>query len=211
MVLADRVKGGRALKQNIVRDVSRLPTYGFGSESGPWWGAIAFIALEGMGFAFAIGAYLYLFVSNPKWPLSSPPPELWLGSAMTVLLVASAVPNELTNRVARHLDLRLTRWGMVTMSAVGCVALLIRGFEFAYLNTSWDYDAYGSIVWFILGLHTLHLATDLGDTIVLTVLMYTRHARPRRFSDVTDNAFYWNFVVLAWLPLYFLIYWMPRL
>ena len=35
--------------------------------------------------------------------------------------------------------------------------------------------------------------------------------KPRRFSDVTDNVFYWNFVVLAWLPLYFLLDWVPRL
>jgi cytochrome c oxidase subunit III len=30
------------------------------------------------------------------------------------------------------------------------------------------------------------------------------------FSDVSDNAFYWYFVVASWLPLYFLIYWVPR-
>jgi heme/copper-type cytochrome/quinol oxidase subunit 3 len=41
--------------------------------------------------------------------------------------------------------------------------------------------------------------------------MFTRHAQPRRFSDVTDNCFYWNFVVLSWLPLYFVLYWIPRL
>jgi cytochrome c oxidase subunit 3 len=76
---------------------------------------------------------------------------------------------------------------------------------------SWDLDAYGSVVWLVLGLHTTHLATDVADTIVLTVLMFTCHAKPRRFSDVTDNVFYWNFVVVAWLPLYFLLDWTPRL
>jgi heme/copper-type cytochrome/quinol oxidase subunit 3 len=97
------------------------------------------------------------------------------------------------------------------MSLIGVVLLIIRVFEFAHLNTRWDSDAYGSVVWVVLGLHTTHLATDLVDTIVLNVLMFTRHATPRRFSDVTDNAFYWNFVVLAWLPLYLLLYWAPRL
>jgi hypothetical protein len=80
-----------------------------------------------------------------------------------------------------------------------------------HLNTRWDLDAYGSAVWVVLGLHTTHLVTDLVDTLVLTALMFTRHATPRRFSDVSDNAFYWNFVVLAWLPLYLLLYWAPRL
>jgi heme/copper-type cytochrome/quinol oxidase subunit 3 len=91
------------------------------------------------------------------------------------------------------------------------LTLAIRTFEFAHLNVGWDQNAYGSIVWVILGLHATHLITDVGDTLVLTVLMFTRHARPRRFSDVTDNAFYWDFVVLSWLPLYFLINWVPRL
>ena len=66
-------------------------------------------------------------------------------------------------------------------------------------------------MWFILGLHATHLVTDVGDTIVLAALMFTRHAQPRRFSDVTDNAFYWYFVVGSWVLLYALIYWFPKL
>jgi heme/copper-type cytochrome/quinol oxidase subunit 3 len=198
------------MKRPVALDVSALPTFGFSSKSGPWWGAMGFIALEGMGFALAIGTYLYLMATNPRWPLDAPP-DIWMGSAMTILLVLSVAPNEFTNRVAHRFDLFWTRIMLVAMSLIGTATLVIRGFEFALLNTRWDTDAYGSIVWFILGLHTTHLATDLGDTIVLTVLMFTRHAQPRRFSDVTDNVFYWNFIVLAWLPLYFVLYWIPRL
>jgi heme/copper-type cytochrome/quinol oxidase subunit 3 len=199
------------MKEQIVRDVSSLPTFGFGSKSGPWWGTIAFIALEGTGFAVAIGAYLYLLTANQTWPAASQPPALWPGTLMTGALLLSVVPNLLTDKAATRLARRPVQIGLVAMCLIGAALLAIRGYEFAYLNTRWDTDAYGSILWFILGLHTLHLATDFGDTVVLTVLMFTRHARPRRFSDVTDNVFYWNFVVLAWLPLYFLIYWVPRL
>jgi hypothetical protein len=35
-----------------------------------WWGTLGFCALEGMGFALAIGAYLYLVQVNPQWPLA---------------------------------------------------------------------------------------------------------------------------------------------
>ena len=199
------------MKQTIVRRINELPTYGFGSKSGPWWGAMAFMALEGMGFAIAIAAYLYLYAVNPKWPLNSPPPDLWPGTLETVIFVLSVIPNLWINRVAHRLDLRAVRIGLVIMSVIGLGLLVIRGFEFAHLNTRWDNDAYGSVVWLVLALHTTHLATDVGDTIVLTVLMFTSHATPRRFSDVTDNVFYWNFVVLAWLPLYILLDWTPRL
>jgi cytochrome c oxidase subunit III len=199
------------MKQIIVRRVDELPAYGFGSRSGPWWGAMAFMALEGMGFAIAIATYLYLYAVNPRWPISSPPPDLWPGTVETIVFVLSIIPNELTNRVAKRLDLRGVRTGLIVMSAIGVALLVLRGFEFAHLNTRWDLDAYGSVVWLVLALHTLHLATDLGDTVVLAVLMFTHHATPRRFSDVSDNVFYWNFVVIAWLPIYLLLDWMPRL
>ena len=69
----------------------------------------------------------------------------------------------------------------------------------------------GSIVWTLLGLHTVHIVTDVADTLVLAVLMFTRHAENHmRLSDVTDNVFYWNFVVLSWIPIYLLLYWFPR-
>lgn len=199
------------MKQNVVRNLAELPTYGFGPQSGPWWGAMGFIAIEGMGFAIAIGAYLYLYAVNPTWPIGASPPDLWPGTAEVIVFLLSIIPNEWTSRAAHQHDLAKARMGLVLISLIGIVLLVLRGFEFAHLNTRWDNSAYGSVVWFILGLHTTHLATDLGDTVVLTVLMFTRHARPKRFSDITDNVFYWNFVVLAWLPLYFLLDWMPRL
>jgi cytochrome c oxidase subunit III len=199
------------MRQVIVRNVGELPTVGFGPKSGPWWGAMAFIAIEGMGFAVAIGAYLYLYSVNASWPIGAAPPDLWPGTAATVIYLLSIIPNEYTNRVAHRQDLVKVRAGLILMSLIGIVLLVLRGFEFAHLNTRWDNSAYGSVVWLILGLHTTHLATDVADTIVLAVLMFTSHAKPRRFSDVTDNVFYWNFVVLAWLPLYFLLDWMPRL
>ncbi|TPN70635.1 cytochrome C oxidase subunit III, partial [Mesorhizobium sp. B1-1-5] len=67
-------------------------------------------------------------------------------------------------------------------------------------------------VWLLLGLHTTHLLTDVGDTIVLAVLMFTKKGNTgRHFSDVSDNAFYWDFVVVSWVVLYLVIYWVPRM
>ena len=82
--------------------------------------------------------------------------------------------------------------------------LVLRGFEFTTLNVRWDQNAYGSIVWVLLGLHTTHVLTDAIDTFVVTALMFTKHAHGKRFSDVEDNAIYWDFVVLTWLPIYVL-------
>src|SRR4051812_40595271 len=183
LVLAEGHQRGRGMKERLVEDVSTLPAHGFGSATTPWWGTLAFVAIEGAGFALAIGAYLYLYVVNPDWPLSALPPNHWPATMLTLLLLASLWANQRADTVARSLDLRRVRTLLVIMSVVGLVALAIRGYEFANLNVRWDANAYGSILWFILGLHTTHLATDVGDTVVLTVLMFTRHATERRFSD----------------------------
>lgn len=199
------------MRERPVHDVGSLPTWGFDSRGTPWWGTLGFIAIEGTGFGLAIAAYLYLLAVNPKWPLGPPPGPIWPGTALAVVLVASALPNWWTNRAAWRQDLGAVRIWLVIMSAIGLVTIMIRLFEIASLNLRWDSNAYGSVVWLILGLHATHIATDVADTLVLTVLMFTPHAQPRRFSDVTDNVFYWYFVVASWLPLYALIYWAPRL
>ena len=118
-------------------------------------------------------------------------------------------PRAKTAAAAQQLG-RVRLW-LVVCLAFGVAFLAVRGFEFTTLNCAWDTNAYGSIVWAIMGLHTAHLLTDVVDTGVLTALMFTRHAHGRRFVDVSENAFYWYFVVLVWLPLYGVIYWVPRL
>lgn len=196
----------------VVLDLSDLPTYGFGSRPTTWWGTLAYCTLEGMGFALAIGIYLYLLVmGSEEWPLQAEPADLLPGTVITVLMLLSLIPNQWVKRRAEQLDLKSVRLGLVVMSVVGLVILGVRVFEFPALNIWWDTNAYGSVLWLILGLHTAHVATDVGDTLVVAALMFTRHGRaPRRFTDVEDNAFYWYFVVFSWLPLYGLIYWLPK-
>jgi cytochrome c oxidase subunit 3 len=199
------------MKQRHVQDVAHLPRSGFGPTSPIWWGTLGFIALEGMGFILAAGAYLYLRQVNPHWPIAAPPPNHWAGTALLLLLLISVVPNALADKAAKQQRLSAVQLWLVVMTVLGLAAVAIRGWEFTQLNIRWDDNAYGSITWFILGLHAFHLLTDLGDTVVIAVLMFTRHVSKRRFGDVSDNAFYWYFVVATWIPLYGLLYGIPRL
>jgi cytochrome c oxidase subunit 3 len=199
------------VKRPFELDVSQLPTYGFGKRMTMWWGTLGFCVLEGTGFALAAAAYLFLWVNNPDWPIETGPPGLLWSSLVLLVMLASLWPNLLAARNARNEDLPRVRRDLVILSAIGVLLLGLRWYEFTTLGVAWDRNAYGSIVWVLLGLHTAHILTDLGDTIVLTVLMFTRHAHGKRFSDVEDNAFYWNFVVIAWVFLYALLYWTPRL
>jgi heme/copper-type cytochrome/quinol oxidase subunit 3 len=200
------------MKQRAVLDLSRLPLHGLGAASVTWWGTLGFMLIEGTGFALVIAVYLYLMSLAPSWPLDARPPDLLPGTLLTIVLLISLVPNVLLSRWAEQQDLRKVRLGVIVMSLLAIVPLIIRVFEFPALNVKWDTNAYGSIMWTLLGLHTTHILTDLIDTLVLAALMFTRHGdNPRRFGDVQDNAMYWNFVVATWLPLYGCIYWLARL
>ncbi|MCZ4091331.1 cytochrome c oxidase subunit 3 [Sinorhizobium psoraleae] len=200
------------MKERVVLDVSKLPMHGMGIASPAWWGTCAFMLIEGSGFALAIAIYFYLFSLAPKWPIDAPSPDLFAGTVLTLLLLASIVPNFLVSRWAKARALAKVRIGLIVMSLLEAAPLALRIFEFPAMHVSWDENAYGSIVWTLLGLHTAHIITDLIDTLVLTCLMFSRHGdNTRRYGDVEDNALYWNFVIVAWLPLYVCIYWVPRL
>jgi cytochrome c oxidase subunit III len=200
------------VKQRVVLDLAKLPMHGLGAASVTWWGTLAFMLIEGAGFALAIAVYLYLMSLAATWPIDAPKPDLLPGTLVTLILLASLIPNLLMSRWAEQQNLGKIRIGMVVMSLFAIAPLVVRFFEFPALKINWDANAYGSIVWTLLGLHTTHILTDLVETLVLATLMFTRHAdNARRFGDVQDNAMYWNFVVATWLPIYGCIYWIPRL
>jgi cytochrome c oxidase subunit 3 len=198
------------VRHRPVQDISGLPDYGFGSRMTPFWGVLGFMTLEGTGFALVVGAYLYLVFINPQWPLGDSTPDLLWSGLFTGLLIVSAWPNQIVKRNAHKEDLPRVKRDLIIISLMGTALLVLRAFEFTTLNVRWDQNAYGSVIWVLLGLHTAHVLTDVVDTWVLTALMHTRHIHGKRFSDVEDNAIYWDFVVLSWLPIYGLIYWLPR-
>jgi heme/copper-type cytochrome/quinol oxidase subunit 3 len=97
------------------------------------------------------------------------------------------------------------------MTGIGILLLIIRAFEFTSLNVTWYANAYGSIQWALLLLHTTHILTDWVDTGVLAALFKTPLGyQQRRLVDVCENAMYWRFVWLSWLPIYLMLYWVPR-
>jgi cytochrome c oxidase subunit 3 len=199
------------MRHRSVQDVSALPTYAFGPRITTWWGTLSFCLLEGTGFALGVGGYLYLAFLNPQWPLSAAPPDLLWSGLLTVVILISLWPNSTLKKSSKEEDLHKVRIGLALMSVIGVILIGIRAMEFGSLHVRWDQNAYGSFVWTLLGLHTAHIITDVADTLVLTVLMFTRHGHGKRFTDVEDNAFYWYFVVGSWIPIYILLYWGPRL
>jgi cytochrome c oxidase subunit 3 len=197
---------------SFAQDLSKLPDHAFGYKSLTWWGVIGFMVIEGTAFALAMAAYFFLMSHEQHWaPQPLLPPGLIAGSLFTLILILSEIPNTMVKRAANAKDVAGVRRLLPVMVAIGAVLLVIRGFEFNSLNVLWYTNAYGSIIWALLLLHTTHVGTDWVDTIVLWALMRTPHGEtPRRLVDTDENALYWRFVWLCWIPIYLLIYWVPR-
>jgi cytochrome c oxidase subunit III len=197
----------------FTEDLAHLPTHKFGTSSLTWWGVMAFMVIEGAAFGMAFAAYFYFMGHAPTWPPEGHhPPGLIAGTLFTIIILLSETPNSMIKKAALHANVARMRQLMPVMVGVGVVLLVIRGFEFDSLNVLWTDNAYGSIVWALLVLHTTHILTDWFDTVVLWVLMRTNLGHdPRHFEDVDENAIYWRYVWLLWIPIYFMIYWVPRL
>jgi cytochrome c oxidase subunit III len=205
--MAERVDAASA----ATLDVSGLPTVVFGGRSFVWLGIMGMMAIEGMVFVLMIASYFYLHSRSVEWPPQSDPPALLYGTINTAIFILSAIPNEWYRRRARTGDVRAVRIGLVVMTLVAIANLIVRYFELRHLNTDWSIDAYGSAVWTLMGLHIVHLVTDFVDTVVLTILFFVPSlVEGRRFMDASENADYWYFVILTWIPIYLVIYWAPR-
>jgi cytochrome c oxidase subunit III len=199
-----------AERSRPVVDVSDLPDHAFGHHGLIWWGTTGFVVIEGSMFAIVLVAYFYLRLRVPAWPPSVPDPSLTPGVLGTLILLVSGIPNYFTKMAAENYQLRRVQIGMVICIAFAVLAVVARAYEFRALNTSWTANAYASITWLLLGLHTSHLVTDLLDTLVLAAIVYTKDMDGPRYVDVSENAMYWYFVVGSWIPLYLTIYFAPR-
>lgn len=192
-------------------DASTLPTTTFSHRSLAWWGTVGFMVIEGTTLFIAVVSYFYLRRNFATWPPEHfLRPSLFWPTVQVVLLLASLVPAALADRAAYRIDVpRLRRW-LLVMLGFEIVAVVVRWQEFLALNVRWDTNAYGSIVWTLVGFHSTLLLVDVVETGVMIALLYSTKRLDRHISDATDVTFYWYYLVAAWIPLYVIVYLSPR-
>jgi heme/copper-type cytochrome/quinol oxidase subunit 3 len=191
-------------------DVAGLPTTTFGYRSHMWWGTLGFMLIEATTLLVAVASYFYLRLNVPTWPPEHTlrPSLLWPTIDLAVML-ASMVPMGLADRAARRFDLGgLRRW-LTVVSAFGVGFLFLRWQDFLALNVRWDANAYGSIAWATVGLHSTILVLQVVETVVFTGFMFREQIQEKHFSDASDSAFYWYFLIGSWVPLYVAVYLSP--
>jgi cytochrome c oxidase subunit III len=191
-------------------DVAALPRYAFGHKGLIWWGTVGYMVIEGSMLLIVLITYYYLRLRVDQWPPSLPDPDMTVGTWNLVLMIVTCLPAYLAKTAAEKYDLRGARMWLIVLTILGVAAMVLRGYEFVSLNARWDSNAYGSIVWFVMGLHTTHVLTDVVDGGVLAALLFARPPSKKRFVDTSENSLYWYFIVLWWIPYYLTIYWAPR-
>jgi cytochrome c oxidase subunit 3 len=192
-------------------DVSDLPSWALGPRDPLWWGVVGLMSIESTVFALTAVTYFYLRGGAVEWPPPGAEMPLAVGTANVVVFLASLLPMHLVNRAALHAEMRKARFWLIVATALGVVSMVLRVYEFGGMTFRYNSHAYGSIVWTIFGLHSMHLLTSVGENTVFLVLMFTGPLEKKHQSDLRLNGLYWYFVVASWALLYGFLYWDPGL
>jgi len=192
-------------------DAAPLPTTVFGPQDITWWGTLGFMVIEGTTLAVGLSTYLYLWKNFSEWPPAPlREPGVLAPTLNLLLLLVTMLPMALAGRAAKRYDRDGSiRWLLVaSLCSVG--TLVLRFFEFKALNVRWDTNAYGSVVWFTLGIHTTLVITDLVECLVIAALFAFGPWEEKHFSDVDDSASYQYFLSLSYVVVFLVIFLLPR-
>jgi cytochrome c oxidase subunit III len=193
-------------------DAARLPRLAWGHATPIWWGVWGLMLIEGTVFALLIMVYLYLWRLAGSWPPDGVPlPGLTASTLNTAVLLASVPPTVGMHRMALRQNRRETGWWLTVATLLTLASVALRGMEFAHANVRWDTNAYGSVVWMILGTHASHLIASALEDLLFCALVFFGSMEDKHFVTITASAIYGYFIAGAWLPLYVLLYWLPRL
>lgn len=193
-------------------DVAGLPTVTFGSRSLLWWGTMGFAVIEGFTLLLTAAAYLYLRTNEIQWPPGrTPNPDLLVPTINTVLLLLVIVPMRVVDKAAKRFDRRGVVRGLAATLVLTTVVTVLRWWDLLALNARWDAHAYASAAWGVVVLHATLLVVDVFETATLLALFATGKALRKHYPDASDAADYQYFLSAAWVPLYLVVYWGPRL
>ena len=199
------------MKVRAVANVSGLPSEVPGSRNITWWGALGGEVIEGFVLVLAVFAYFYLRHVSDHWPpLHTPLPSLGIPTLNLGLMFLSILPAWWAFRNAQRQNRVQTAVGLACHAVIGTAIMLLRYWEMRALNVRWDTNAYGSLTWAMLFAHMYMAVFDVFETAGLLLLFVRMEPEEKHYIDVTENSFFWYFVIATWIPLYILIFLGPR-
>jgi cytochrome c oxidase subunit 3 len=201
-----------------VLDVASLVSHEFDHHAPIWWGNLLLILVETTMFGLLVASYFYLRFFFDTWPpprtewppILDPLPYLVPGMVLVAVLAVSCVAMALGDRAARRYDAQgVVVWFLLGV-ALGVAALALRSYEFPATHFRWDSNAYGSIVWTLLGFHMMHMIAAILETLLVAIWVWIKGLDGRHACDATVIASYWYWMVGVWVPVYLVLYFAPR-
>jgi cytochrome c oxidase subunit III len=202
-----------------ILDLSQLPHSDSDKHSPVWWGNTLLLLVETVMFGLLLAGYFYLRQNFDRWPPPrihrAPPlfdsaPSLGLPVVNLILIIVSFIPMYWTDRVAQLRDRARATAGLMVTVGFCLTCLIIRFFEFRSLRFRIDDNAYASIVWTILGMHTLHLIAGTSENALVLAWTLVKPLDDKHARDVHLSAVYWYWIIVVWLVLFSVIFLSPR-
>jgi heme/copper-type cytochrome/quinol oxidase subunit 3 len=178
-----------------------------------WWGMVVFCLTEGALFAYLIGSYFYLGVSNPAWPPAGiERPKLLLPLIMTALLLSSSFVLRSGEKAFERSALGRFRVSTLVTILLGLGFLLLQFQEYRNKLPKMGprTHAYASIFYTITGFHGVHVLVGLLLLAWTFAREWTGNLRPQRPHSLKITSLYWHFVDGVWLVILAALYLSPR-
>lgn len=177
-----------------------------------WWGIIGLILIElSVVSAFSV-SYFYLQMMNNVWPPQGiEPPSVTIPTANLLILLTSCGTMYLAGRAIDRNKTKLFVFYTATSVVLACTVLWLRWHQFDNFTVAWNEHVYGSLLWTITGFHFLHVVSAAIGTAVIAGFGIVGFFTKERQLGVIVDTLYWNFVAVAWIPFYFVLYWAPRI
>ena len=202
-----------------VIDVSKLPGAVLDHRSPIWWANVLMIPIETTMFGILVASYFYLRQNFPQWPpvqpntippVHHPVPRLGASVVNLAVIFVSCLSMGWADRSALARRSRGVRLGLTLTIALGLAAIGVRWGEFFALQFRWDDNAYGSIVWTLLGMHLMHLIIGSCENVLLLGWVWMKGLDDKHARDIHVTAIYRYWVGLVWLPIWAIVFISPR-
>lgn len=194
----------------VIRKES-LPTLLNGSQAPVWWAVMLLVVIETTVFATFLSAYLFLRFRSPEWPPAGvDAPQLLLPIINTIVLAIGSIAVFIGGRALKKGNIRGLKIWLGAGVLLETVFLSVKVYETTLFDYTISTHAYGSIFWIISGLHSVHVIIAIivaGTTEVLALKDYFTQERQ---LGVQLASIYWQFVAVIWIPVFVVLYLVPR-
>jgi len=191
--------------------LAKLPTLLHGASSPIWWGMILFVAIDATVFATLASSYFYLRFRVVEWPPEGlAAPDVGIPAANTAVLLASGLSILWANRGIAGSGRGRLGVGLAAGTLLGVSSLLLTLAYARSLEFDWSSHAYGSIFWMITVYHWIHLLAAILLAAPIAVLVRRGYFTPQRRVGVQLLNIFWQFVVLMWIPVFVILFLIPR-